>query len=805
MVEAVKKIVGDKVGIEFDSSLPHQGQYDAARKIITLAATTNFSASNAFHEAFHAIDTMLSSEQRRTVYKAFREGSVRAQLRELLAHAPDAWEAARNDPRELLAYGFQFWHAGVLKVGPHVETFFGKLVDMWQRANAWLRAQPTAEQMLRQIADGQFAEGKVSPVEEALSRNAKIAKRVQEFTAPTFKFVDKLYDRYLYPFDRRVRDFGNPHLDALAKQLYTQVGEKAGQRGLVQVMPVEMKARINALDKVMRLPDFKETLEQMAAGEKPDTDAAKAIRGWLDAQHDYMKQAGVDIGYVENYIPMSWDGDKIAANKEAFTEMLRAHADELKEINADLTPEKVADMMASRNKATSEFHGAVYDERGAPNADFTLNRVFGFLGNAERRPFVRDDIAGGLMRYAKQAVRRAEWARRFGEDGAKWDDSLKKAEEFGLTDEERKLMASYKDAIFGARLYDMNPTLRKVLAATTVYQNYRVLGLSLLSNIIDPFGVAVRSGEWKEAMNAYKLAIGRVTKSGREKTADLQALAETIGVIESTSAADAVASMYGGVNIEGSLRKANNTLFRLNGMDGLNRSVRLAALAAAVNFVKKHAEGDPRHLAELGLKPEDVHVDGDGRLKILEQDGLTPEQSTKVQAALNRFVDEAALRPNAGERTEWGANPYLAPIYHLKQFMFSFNHVINKKLEHEMFEHGNSTPYVMAAAYVPIMAMSGLIRDAVYHAGNLPAQNGMMHYLWSGFVRSGLAGPSDLAELAVGGVAKGDINSIKQVLGPTAEQAMDVVGAIAAPSGSGRFGHFVNESLPLGSILEHYR
>ena len=129
---------------------------------------------------------------------------------------------------------------------------------------------------------------------------------------------------------------------------------------------------------------------------------------------------------------------------------------------------------------------------------------------------------------------------------------------------------------------------------------------------------------------------------------------------------------------------------------------------------------------------------------------------------------------------------------------------MNGKLEHELIEHGNVTPYIMAASYIPIMAGTSMLRDLITHGGSLPAQNGFMHYLGSGMGRSGLFGPSDLAEAATVGTATGNVNRMQKAMGPTAAQAMDAFGAIASASGTRGFGQFVKEPMPLGSVLQHY-
>ncbi len=891
ITDAIQKIAGKTLGVEFDKHQKHEGQYDAARKVVTMAATLGLSSSNAFHEAFHAVFRYLSPDQRKQLYRAFRSTAVRKQIQELLADSPDAWESARQDPEELLAYGFQFWHNGLLKLNADTSTLMGKIADFLVKAKAWILDRPSTQELLQQIKDGVFADGPPSPVEIALAKQKRTFNAGREILAGSAKKLGQLYDAVLKPFDDRVRETGNPHLDWIARQMYTQVGEKRGERGFAQVEREVATRFQNQLAKLAQDPEYHKGLEDRATGVK--SRMADAIGKFTDELHQYARDAGVDMGYVEDFLPMSWSGDKIAAQKKQFIALLAKHQPDLDKLNAKLkkqsgktdaggfadmiggsrdqiyagllaemngmnlaqlnaqvksrekrlpttldgdlqdlmeteieilkeeiekrgeqtgvptetaapkkpsgkfkpfTPESIWEMMSKRGLDSTEFSGNAFDENGAPNADFTLNRVFGFLSNEERRPFVRDNLAQGLSRYAKQITRRAEWTRRFGDKNELWDKKMEQAREYGVSPEEEKLMSDYKDAALGAKLHDLSPTMRKVIAGVTVYQNMRVLGLALLGSIVDPMGIAVRSGEWSEATKAYKTAIGRIFKSGRLKTAQLEELAETMGILESAGMADSIANMYGGVDIEGVGKSINDKLFTYNGMNGLTRSVRIAALAAGTRFIAKHGAGvdgetSKRHLAELGLKPDEVKV-VNGQLQIDE----------KIQAALNRFVDEAAMRPNVGERTKWGADPTFALLYHLKQYIFSFNKVINKKHEHELLEHGNPQPMLMAMAYIPMMAGASIIRDAIYNAGSLPEKNGFLHYLSAGVHRSGLLGPSDMATQAI----TGGFNGVRSALGPTVDQAIDALGAAANPRNTELYANFVKESLPLGSIIQHY-
>jgi hypothetical protein len=833
LTNEIEKILGKDVEVAFKGMKNTQGSWSKTKKRINLAITHDFVTSNAFHEAFHgAADLYLKEEQFKQLYKFFDRPSIKKQIREFLKDSPDAWEAARDDPRELMAYGYQMFHAGVLNMEPAYQGTIGKilqyLADKFRRVNAWLRMQDTDRGLLEKIKQGYFADGKASAVELALANDPRLRAQARRITAEAFKTLDKIYESAFYPYDKRLRDMGNPVVSKLAKILYTQVGEKRENRGLLQERPMQMKRFLNAYDALRQVgPDvFDRTLGEMAAGQAPgDAAMAKSIRDWLDGLHAYGVKAGVEMGYVKDYIPMSWSGEKVKANRAGFIAILERHMEDIAKLNAHLekqnphkkfvklTPANIADLMEKRGTHTGEVLGTTYDAQGAPEAFHTLDRVFGFLNNEERRPFMHDNLNGELQNYVKRLVNRAEYVRHFGNASEGWDSMIAEAKEYGLTAAEEKLIHDYKDTIFGKKLADMNPTLRKIYGINTAYQNYRVLGASVMSNLIDPFGIAIRSGEWNDAWESYKLAISRMFKSGRDKTQGLENLAKMIGVMETAGAADSLSELYGGVNIEGKAKWWNDKLFQWNGMDGLTKSVRLAGVRGGIDFIKRHGPGQgvsKDHLAELGLRPGDVMVK-DEQLAIMPEQfmadhGLTSAdalvKSERIQRAINRFVDEAVLRPNAGERTYWGSLPELAPLYHLKQYMFSFNHVINKKLEHEAFERGDTTPYMMASTYVPIMAASTFVKDLILGGGSVPAGKTFTDYMLGGLGKSGLLGPVEMAEWGALGAASGDPMQVKQALGPTVSQAIEAMGALGA-MGQKSMGGFMTESLPLGSILKH--
>lgn len=272
---------------------------------------------------------------------------------------------------------------------------------------------------------------------------------------------------------------------------------------------------------------------------------------------------------------------------------------------------------------------------------------------------------------------------------------------------------------------------------------------------------------------------------------------------------DAIADMYGGFEVEGGLRKANDLLFTYNGLNGLTRALRVYATGAAVRFIQKHAAGG-RHLKELGLEASDVHTMPDGRLAILGRDftalGLDAEAAgkaaLKVQDAINRFVRESVLHPNAQERPNWGSDPLWGLVFHLKQYVFSFHKVVSKKVTHELAE-GNPSVLLQAAPFIPIMAASTYMKELIQFAGDVPADRDFMYYLTKGFSRSGFMGPSAIGHDFLSDLSQGH-SGVGAVGGPTVDQALEALEVVGSQNHVDAFGKFVEEALPGSSVFKRW-
>jgi hypothetical protein len=278
---------------------------------------------------------------------------------------------------------------------------------------------------------------------------------------------------------------------------------------------------------------------------------------------------------------------------------------------------------------------------------------------------------------------------------------------------------------------------------------------------------------------------------------DMTRLAEEVGTIDSAMLTQTLSALYLQGMAGSTAKKINDTFFRYNLMEQWTRSARVGATEAAIGFLTRHAAGtrsphSVRWLNELGLQPGDVRLNAQGRAMITEADGLTPAEAARMKAAVNRWVDGAVLRPDAADKPVWMSDPHWALIAHLKQFVFSFQETILKRVGHE-FEHGNYVPAMALSSYVPIMIASDLVKGLIQGGGEQPEWKSgwsLWDYFVSGVARAGLHGTGQFVDDALGG-------NVGALAGPTVEQ---LAGAVQVIGGNAQFDRFALRSMPANAL-----
>ena len=174
-----------------------------------------------------------------------------------------------------------------------------------------------------------------------------------------------------------------------------------------------------------------------------------------------------------------------------------------------------------------------------------------------------------MTRYIDQAVKRAEYARRFKEDGQGFRGLLNKAQRSGASPQDIDRAEKYMQAMMGTLGADIDPKYQKLQGALMVYQNLRLLAMSTLTSLADPVGIMVR-GDLESGWAAFKAGIDEVRAKAKGDQTELRRLAAMLGTIDIYMSNEALGWEYGGHFVTGRARKINETFFRLDRPAGVD-------------------------------------------------------------------------------------------------------------------------------------------------------------------------------------------------------------------------------------------
>lgn len=360
------------------------------------------------------------------------------------------------------------------------------------------------------------------------------------------------------------------------------------------------------------------------------------------------------------------------------------------------------------------------------------------------------------------------------------------------------------DALSGRLGQDsMSPTARKITGGLMTYQNILTLLFATLSSFPDAVGPIVRSRDLAGAREALR---GMMEVIGGAGARERRKLMHDLGVAHRSTTEQALLEVYGAEMMPATMKKINDKFFEYTGLEAITAFSRTMAGNVAIRFVQRHAKqalnGDAesvRYLAELGLTPDEANS-LNGNAKMYSQmlaDGtafdshgnLTPEAALaeKTQKAVNQFVDESVVRPDASQRPVWASDPRFMLVWHLKSFAYSYAKVIIKPVFKEaayQFNKNGISPQVAVPLLVfalPVMLASALglrlrefIQYDVPHGLGIEqfdrpsAQREFDEYLYDVLRRGGILGP---AELAINAMEADDRqrSALVTLLGPTAD------------------------------------
>lgn len=544
---------------------------------------------------------------------------------------------------------------------------------------------------------------------------------------------------------------------------------------------------------------------------------ARAKLKALYSKPEYARDVAIAAGFVKPDAKGLYDGAEIKAvtsdpeqMAKAVEYLVRAAAND----GQTPTPAGGKDRFHFRHQNT-QLSGFIY-ARGNPDDIKTLSSL-------QTR-----DPGEVFARYFAPMVRWTEMSRMFGEvepvlneDGdpvidpatgreiahmnprAKLDTLLEQAKAQGATDDDVAFADNAVRAALGVYGADGSPTIaavspwaaeklkgrkaQSVIEGMQAYQNARLLPLALMSNLVDPVGIAVRTGgEFGVAWDGFKEGMGFVRAAlAKDPVAAKRLLKELedIDVSEDFLPALAATPVFEGSRT-GKARAVNDFVFKWNGVQTWITATRVMAMYAGHKFLLRHAqmpnEHSERYLQELGLTAKDVVEDTNNPGKV--------EINDKTRAALRQFVDEAILRPNSQQAPLWMSDPYMGIVSQYKMFAYAIWEQIGGRIKREVTQ-GNMRVVAAALMYLPVIVMAELTREMIQTAGEGDDRRkewGPIEYTKLAADRSGLLGP----QYQILGDIKGDIDRARlpgtSQLGPSINQGSNVVDALEGQRNLGK-------------------
>ena len=332
------------------------------------------------------------------------------------------------------------------------------------------------------------------------------------------------------------------------------------------------------------------------------------LRTILNDIHKYMKKNGVDVGYVENFLPRILSVDKIQKNPSGF---IRAATKAYETIGLD----SVRAEAAAREMISRELNLADSPGYGNPHASFTRSRKFGAEAEKILNDFYEDDIGALMARYVDIATHLSERVKRFGADDADLKNAINRMEDAGLQGEDLSYFAGiYRNATGLGLGSEMNP-LKQAFVLAKVLNEVALLTHMASSQIVETVGMAVKSDGAILGLNAAARSISTIFRNPAKHREDLDGLLCMMGIAANVNAGLAHAGRISDGDAA-RIRMLRERAFIAFGASHYTNAQRRCVSVSSVSFIaaearkilspdafgKKLSVGS---MAELGLRPED--------------------------------------------------------------------------------------------------------------------------------------------------------------------------------------------------------
>ncbi len=625
--------------------------------------------------------------------------------------------------------------------GRAADSVFQSYVDNFKKWAETLKNRPQdAAKMLVYTADGELRSmGKFG---------VSLARKFHALPSST--------DPSLTVF-REIHQLGAPFFTALRAVLKSTPGSRIPIADMIfKRGPTEKTAGDRALNaEIMKALMLATPSNELSAELRPHV---ARVRKYLRSLHTwYTEEMGLKLGLRKDYYPLMLDSLKVENNRGAFIAALRKHGfteEAAQKQRQKLTRDEDGGLNTGfQEEVSSDFLGPGFASKRR-RADRNTQWTNALRADLIDAGFYQEDMATTLIAYTEMAVRRAVWQTRFQETDFS-SKQLKRYEKAGLNIHSpiAELQLSVHEAQARGEITNWqadrinkdilpayagqlglrtNSHIRKLSAGIIIYQNIRLLSLAVLSSFVD-VGTLFARGGWNDHKSALSILLNKADR------AEAMEMLEAIGAMRQGLTEHVLNDQALNTFMTGSAKRINDMFFRYNGMEGWTNLMRTMGLVSGREFMQRNARkaraGDKtaqRYLNELSVTVAEIEAWGDGH----------STTNVNINAALNRYIDEAMIRPDPSIRPVWMSDPGYGIFAHLKGFLYGFHETFLRRVGREALMHQNLLPLItLGMLALPFAAVGYEIRKKI--TGSKQAPEGF-DYFKEVVERSGLPGAFQL-------------------------------------------------------------
>lgn len=717
--EAFKAVFGD-VLTDSDGN-PVLGWFQqnqkAAQKLLEISAFAPDPDAIAAHEAWHAMEELLrglgpaGQKIVETIYRAASSPLMIAKFRQKFGTDKDVMADIERDAAERAAYMFQLYASGEkLPMGAsaslfgRIKAFFGRLLNL-------TTDMAKTKQFFQFFDSGVISKAITetgNPEVVLAAMRETWMDRQSEKLSKVFAPVTKSIKAFFQHANNRVYEMKIAQFSEIAKRVDNGFGGAAGYQEEWKSRYISAANRYSEI--VEGLDDNSKALVMSYLDGQTDVpEAAKtvgeAILGIVREMQKMRKSVGLTHDPALKTIPLSFNPEAIYGKTDAFEKALRAGSDAMAKLSD-------ADMSAI---IAQIMHDGYYD------GELPLFQ----RNEAQARAFLSTDLDQRFLMYAKMTARQSAWAALF---PAREDEALLSTGGKSASLEQRNYMRKFIAATRGQLGRDMNPFTRQLFGATIAGANMLLLPLAVFSQLIEPLQLAFRKNSLRGVGRSYWRGIRDLTRAFKNTTHardDMERLTLSLGLVGNSAITSLMADVYSDLSVHGKINRFNQTFFRFNLMESWHRSMNVAAVQNAIEFLIENTLRPGKHstrfLSELGLTP--THV------KLALRDGELDTTRPEIRKAILTFVDQSLAHPNTSTNAMWMNDPHFALIAHLKRFTWAHSQNILHRASTEAFTHKNYAALLPIALAVPFM---GAVDFVKYGITMSPVDDNWSFFDWLG-------------------------------------------------------------------------